>query len=143
MRYFLFTQRLLSHHIFILLLFCFSAQIMSAQTIKRMYAKRTGTPPVVDGLLTDKTWTQAKAVMDFEAFFPDPGEAAEQQTEVRILYDDKAIYIAAIMYEADLSRIGKELSVRDDNTVKSDIFEVYLDPYNTGQNAWSYGVTAQ
>lgn len=140
--FFIFTQRLLSHHIFVLLLFCFSVQTMSAQKINRIYATRTDTPPAIDGLLTDKTWTKAKAVMGFEEFFPDPGEAAEQQTEVRILYDDKAIYIAAIMYEADISRIGKELSVRDDNTVKSDIFEVYLDPYNAGQNAWSYGVTA-
>ncbi len=142
MHHFFILRQLLSRHLFLLLALCFFAQSASAQVIKRTYAVRTDTPPEVDGLLSDRIWRKTKPATDFVTFFPDPGNATEQKTEVRILYDDKAIYVAAIMYESETDKIGKELSVRDDNSVRSDIFEVFFDPYNAGQNAWSYGVTA-
>ncbi len=136
------NRKNLSYYFSIFMLLCFFVQTSSAQSIKRMYAKQTDAPPKIDGLLNDAAWKTAKPAKDFTSYFPTPGLDAEQQTEVRILYDDKAIYVSAIINEEDVSQVAKELSVRDDNNLQTDIFQMFIDPYAQGQNAWGFGVTA-
>jgi len=138
----IFSHKKLPYYFFSFLLLCFLVQTSQAQSIKRMYTTRVSTPPQIDGLLSDKVWTKARPASGFVEFFPTPGDDAAQDTEVRVLYDDKAIYISAILNEKDISRVAKELSVRDDILLQSDIFEVFIDPYGTGQVAWGFGVTA-
>jgi hypothetical protein len=55
---------------------------------------RTGTPPMIDGRLTDPVWLSADPVTDFAplhvAWFDQP-----QPTEAWFAYDDDALYVAA------------------------------------------------
>jgi len=57
-------------------------------------ATRTPRPPKIDGNLSDPVWAQAVPFTDFTQQDPDEGQKPSQKTEVRILYDDRAIYFA-------------------------------------------------
>src|SRR5678816_4141544 len=49
--------------------------------------------PKIDGNLDDIAWASAPVLTDFIQSFPNVGEPASQKTEVKILYDDNAMYI--------------------------------------------------
>ena len=53
----------------------------------------------IDGNLDESQWQNAPVAKDFFMFAPDNGKevAKEKDTEVRILYDNEAIYIGAIL----------------------------------------------
>ena len=58
-------------------------------------ALRTATPPHIDGRLDDDTWTGTPAIDTFTQLDPTEGAPVSEITEVRITYDDEAIYIGA------------------------------------------------
>ena len=49
----------------------------------------------IDGVLDEPIWQSAQKVTDFYQSTPDQGEKASQRTEVRIAYDDDALYVGA------------------------------------------------
>jgi len=51
-----------------------------------------GTPPEIDGLLEDPCWLDSAVAGDFRA--AQTGQPAATPTEARILYDDRALYVA-------------------------------------------------
>ncbi len=61
-------------------------------------ARRTH-PIHLDGILDEPDWSLAGVATTFTQRYPDPGKPATYQTEVRILYDDDAIYVGARMFE--------------------------------------------
>ena len=52
--------------------------------------------PVIDGMLDERVWQQATPIDDFVQTEPTEGQPATERTEVRILYDDTALYIGVI-----------------------------------------------
>ena len=60
-------------------------------------------------------------------FEPDNGKTvdAKKKTEVRILYDDEAIYVAALLYDDEPSKIMKEITERDDFGT-TDAFGIFI-----------------
>ena len=76
----------------IVLMFLFG----SSQT-RNMPAVKTDHSPKIDGLLDDTVWQKAPVATDFIQNFPKAGELATVKTEVRILYDNSSIYIAAML----------------------------------------------
>src|SRR5262245_40771536 len=57
-------------------------------------ASRAARPPLLDGKLTDEVWASAEPTTGFLQTDPDEGKVATEDTEVRVLYDDQAIYMA-------------------------------------------------
>jgi hypothetical protein len=79
---------------------------------------------------------------DFIQNFPNYGSPALAKTEVRILYDNSAIYIGAYLYD-DPALIHKQLTARDEEQQKdADFFSVFLDTYNDKQNGFQFLVTS-
>ena len=76
-------------------------------------------------------------------FEPDNGvpENPNRKTEVKILYDDTAIYIGAMLYDNEPETIMREIAERDD-VGASDFFGVFLNGYNDGQQEFRFFVTA-
>ncbi|MDQ3948775.1 MAG: carbohydrate binding family 9 domain-containing protein [Gemmatimonadota bacterium] len=97
-------------------------------------AVRASRAPAIDGKLAEEDWQRAPAVTDLVQLYPKEGEAASERTEVRVLYDDVAIYVGARMFERDPDKIRAELSRRDDFT-PSDLFGVALDTYHDHQTS--------
>ena len=123
-------------------LVCFSTVLM-AQTIKKANAVRTDHAPKIDGILDDEAWKSAPIAGKFVEFKPVPGrlEKADQKTEVRIVYDNSAIYVAARMLETSRDSIAQELAPRD-QVGNSDFFGIIFDTYLDKINANGFYVTA-
>ena len=74
--------------------------------------------------------------------FPAFGQPASQKTEVKIVYDNAAIYVGAYLYD-DPSLIRKQITARDEEQLKDlDYFSVFLDTYNDHQNGFQFLVTS-
>jgi len=58
-------------------------------------------------VLDDRAWQDATPLSGFVQAEPFEGRPASQNTEVRILYDDQAIYIGVICHDSDPSQIVK------------------------------------
>jgi Domain of unknown function (DUF5916) len=104
-------------------------------------ALRVSAPPRVDGRLDDDAWKGATVLTDFIQSQPDAGRLATERTEVRIVYDDEALYIGGMMHDSDpgayvvqsLERDFPSLSTRD-----ADIFSVTLDTFLDRRNSFIF-----
>ncbi len=62
-------------------------------------AKRTGTI-AIDGKIDEAAWAAATPISELTQSFPNEGKEPSEKTEIRILFDDGAIYIAARMFDS-------------------------------------------
>jgi hypothetical protein len=97
----------------------------------------------IDGKLDENTWQTAAIANDFIMFDPDNGKAIPEnkRTEVKVLYDNDAIYIGAIMYDENPGKILREITQRD-NFGTSDLFGVFINGFNDGQQDFQFFVNA-
>jgi hypothetical protein len=105
-------------------------------------ATRIAHAPKIDGQPTDDCWKNLPFADDFVMHRPQPYRKSEFRTEVKIAYDDVAIYILGYMYDNDPKNIRRELGARDNLDVATDLINVGFDTYNDDQNAFRFGVTA-
>ncbi|MCK6641151.1 MAG: carbohydrate binding family 9 domain-containing protein [Bacteroidia bacterium] len=98
--------------------------------------------PVVDGELTDAIWNSAESADGFLQQSPNPGAPARQRTEVKVIYTDDAIYIAARMFDSSPDSILHQLSPRDEYQNNTDAFGILIDPYHDKRNGFFFAVTA-
>nr|WP_321223828.1 DUF5916 domain-containing protein [uncultured Psychroserpens sp.] len=105
-----------------------------AQEKKQLQIERTNTPPKIDGILDDAVWQTAQEAKGFTQFRPDAGvkDSIGNHTIVKMTYDDKAIYVAAYLYD-DPNKIMRQFTSRDDFG-QSDFFGLILNPNNDAQN---------
>jgi hypothetical protein len=90
-------------------------------------AVRAQAPVTVDGRLDDEAWTSVPAFSDFTQRDPEEGQPASERTELRLLYDDDALYVGARLDDGEPDRIVVRLSRRDESA-EADRFSIYLDP---------------
>lgn len=112
-----------------------------AQT-KEILAQRTQESIKIDGNLTEKAWANAPIAADFVQNAPSPGVSPHYQTEVKVLYDNVALYVSAILYDPHPDSILKELGNRDAGENNADLFAVSIDTYWDKQNAFDFMVSA-
>ena len=67
-------------------------------SLKIMYATRTLTSPKIDGKLDDDCWIDAPLTSGFTQNEPYFGKPESQLTQVKMLYDNQALYVYALMY---------------------------------------------
>lgn len=101
--------------------------------------KELKTPPKVDGVIDESVWDEVEWASDFIQVEPNPGELSSQKTKVKLLYDNDALYVLAIMEEKE--EIFTYLSERDDPG-NADWFGLLIDAYNQGTNGLGFFVTA-
>ncbi|MGH2567640.1 MAG: DUF5916 domain-containing protein, partial [Bacteroidota bacterium] len=104
-------------------------------------AVRTPVAPRIDGILDEPEWRLAQPVTDFTQRDPDEGKPATERTEIRILYDNEALYFGCMMYDAEPSKIVARLLRRDDET-ESDLISIRIDSYHDHQTAFEFTILA-
>ena len=126
----------------LVLLFCLcSLQAIAQHSTKRtIVAKRIAENIKVDADLSESIWQTAPTASNFVQNSPNPGSLPSQKTEVKILYDDAAIYIGAMLYDTHSDSILQELTERD-QIGNSDYFGVLIDAYQDGNNALGFITT--
>ena len=90
-------------------------------------AARALVPPVIDGRLDDKAWSDSIPASEFRQRSPKEGEPATEQTELRVVYDNSALYVGIRMFDKEPSRIIRRLARRDSDA-ETDSVTLYLDP---------------
>jgi len=93
-------------------------------------AARRSSPIVLDAKLDEPAWSTATAITDFKQVDPDEGKPASQRTEVRILYDDHALYIGAKMFDDHGAAGVTTRLVRRDASFDSDYLDIEIDGHH-------------
>jgi len=99
--------------------------------------------PTIDGMLEDVAWQEAAPLTDFVQADPLEGEPASEQTEVRLLYDDEALFVGVTLHDTDPSQIVTTDTRRDSNLGDQDSFQVILDTFADHQNGFVFGTNAE
>ena len=102
----------------------------------RPQASRVDTPVSIDGALDDAAWAGAVPISDFRQTLPTEGEPASERTVVRLIYDDDAIYVGAIL--DDRSPVTTRLARRDAGLENSDVLVVLFDSYHDHETAYRF-----
>ena len=105
-------------------------------------AAKTTTAPIIDGIADDPAWLSVLPNSNFTQFKPVHGANPSFRTEVKIMYDDAAIYILAQMYDPHPDSILRQLGLRDEDNLNADMFSIEFDTYNNQLDAYSFLVTA-
>ena len=127
---------------------CFLAVVLSlaaanllpaAGAVEReVKARRTEETMRIDGRLLEAAW-QGEGAGGFTQRNPLDGKPATERSEVWVAFDDKAIYVAARMYDAQPDKIVGLLGRRDDD-LDSDWFTFAVDPYFDRRSGFSFSV---
>lgn len=127
----------------ILLLSILIINIQGYSQKKTLQTQFTAENISIDGKLNEEAWKNAVTASDFVMFTPDNGKPIpdNQKTEIKVLYDNDAIYIGAILYDNEPDKILKEISKRD-NFGTADVFGVFINGFNDGQQNFEFFVSA-
>ncbi len=108
---------------------------------KNLNAIRSNDVIKIDAQLNEPIWLAAPAASNFMQREPQQNIPASFNSEVKIVYDNEAIYISAHLFDPSPDSILHELSLRD-NYSNTDVFSIYFDTYHDLQNRFEFGVTA-
>ena len=106
-----------------------------------VHAMRVTKPIDVDGILNEPDWSQAVPETTFYDSDPYEGTVPSQRTEIRVLYDENALYIGARMFDTDPDSVIARLTRRD-VTIASDGLTLYLDPMHDRRSGYYFKINA-
>ena len=104
-------------------------------------AVRVTRPPIIDGHLDDDAWQVVEPATTFTQQDPAEGQPATERTELKVAYDDEAVYVAARMYDREASQIARRLSSRDEES-DADYLDIYLDAMHDHQTGAAFQISA-
>lgn len=131
-------------------LFSFFIQLTNAQDKEKNLSERKSyqalrihNSPKIDGLLEDEVWQKANTASNFMMVEPGDGDPVPPgyETDVKLLYNDEAIFIGAYMRSSHPDKTIKQFTQRD-NIGLSEFFIVDINPYDDGENQTRFLITA-
>src|SRR5690348_7647732 len=108
----------------LLLIALLAAPLIVDPPIPRYEVHRATAPIVVGGKLDDAAWAKASPPINL-SFFWDSQKGAKQKTDVRLLWDDQALYVGYDLEDADITA---QFTERDDPTYRDDAAEIFINP---------------
>jgi len=116
--------------------------IIAYPQARQMAAVKLTLPVKIDGDLNDAAWANIPVAGDFITFSPHFGNISNYKTEVKIAYDNDAVYIGAYLYD-NPKNIRTQITARDISDRQDvDVFTVGFDTYLDRQNAFLFKITA-
>jgi len=134
--------RFLKYRFLLLFLLCINIYGHAQVKTQHLEAIRTSTSPKINGIIDESVWNDVPVANDFIQYEPVNGKPSKFKTEVKVIYDDAAIYVCANMYDPHPDSIPCELGKRDNDNLNSDYFSLNLNPFNDGQNALIFSVSS-
>lgn len=99
--------------------------------------------PTIDGnILEEELWNSVLPITDLKQIKPNYGASASENTEIRIAYTSKTLYVAVICYDSAPNEIVVSDSRRDADLNDDDSFLFIIDTYNDQQNGFLFGTNA-
>jgi hypothetical protein len=101
---------------------------------------------VIDALANETAWEHALVIDDFVSYRPVPDAAPLTHATVRLLADDRALYVHYTVTDPEPNKVNTRFTNRD-NIWGGDTAGLYIDPAGDGQRAYlflcnPYGVQA-
>lgn len=104
--------------------------------------KKTDEVITIDGVLDEPVWSTTDVATHFQRVQPTDTGFAIAQTEVRLTYNDKTLYMAITCFDPTPGKRPVESLRPDFQFNKNDNFLVFIDTYNDQTNGFSFGVSA-
>lgn len=104
-------------------------------------ASKIQTPPRIDGILDDAVWNDVQPAADFIQRDPEEGKPGSELSEVRVLYDDEALYFGCTFRDKEALGIIARLTRRDDE-IESDFASIRIDSYHDHQTGYEFTFNA-
>ena len=125
----------------VLFMLLFSSSFAQVEELKKLNLniKFSEISPKIDGVIDDDFWSKIPFVSDFKQTTPRPGQNPSYRTEVKLTYDNTALYVAARMYDNPDS-INVFLTERD-QIGNSDFFFIAFNTYRDGINGEGLGIS--
>ncbi len=114
---------------------------LSAQEVPTAAAVRVTAQPSVDGVLDDPAWANGGVITGFVQNEPFEGQTATERTEIRVVFDDEAMYVGAWMFDSDPTGIVFGETRRDASLEETDALLLIFDTYLDRQNGFVFGTT--
>ncbi len=114
---------------------------LSQQEQKALQITFTNETITIDGTDKERAWSASQQTDYFINKWPIDTGYASLQTEVRMLYDDKFLYVFAKMYVHDDNLVIQSLK-RDVNPYYSEGISIVVDPSNQQSSGFTFGVNA-
>jgi hypothetical protein len=106
-----------------------------------MLAASARGPIAIDGRLSETDWAEVEPAKGFVQIDPDNGSPATHDTEVRILYDDRFLYVGARCRDEEGKDHTRVREIRRDfDYWTNDLFGVAFDAFGDGRNAMAFQV---
>ncbi|HWI19990.1 MAG TPA: DUF5916 domain-containing protein, partial [Vicinamibacterales bacterium] len=112
----------------------------TARNDRRLKAAKAQGPIALDGKLDEASWASAPMATNFLQNDPREGQPATYDTEVRMLYDDRALYIGVFAKDPEPAKIIVNELRKDFNTGSADGFQVVIDTFNDERNGYQFAV---
>ncbi|MDE0088207.1 MAG: hypothetical protein OXU23_20975 [Candidatus Poribacteria bacterium] len=116
----------------ILLVFASCININVNKHPKELKAVKVTSPPVIDGNLDDAVWKKAPRGIDFVDRNAN-NETAQDQTVIKLVYSDKAIYLAWYCYDEKPDQIVTNVTEDQVRPFNEDWISFTIDPLHTHQ----------
>jgi uncharacterized lipoprotein YddW (UPF0748 family) len=110
-----------------------------AQDTRHYTCYRTTEHIASDGLLDEPDWARAEWSDDFVDITGNPGLKPQYRTRIKMLWDDKNLYLAAELLEP---HTWATIHKKDAVIFKDNDFEIFLDPDGNGLNYYEIEVNA-
>lgn len=94
----------------------------------------------LDGRLDEDFWKQAAAATAFRQQEPLEGQLASEQTAVRVVYDEKNLYLGVRLFDSNPDQIKAFQRRRDADLSTDDVFAFILDTYNDQRSAFYFEI---
>ena len=130
--------------IFLGLIYLAATEVSLGQENDKSYeAFRITSAPKIDGIFESEVWDQVPIASNFVMFKPGDGTPVREthRTEVKIAYNDEAVFVAAYLFDNQPDRIHREFAQRD-NIPAADYFVVDLNTYRDGENQTRFIITS-
>ena len=96
--------------------------------------------PVIDGKLNDACWKTGEWSGNYTQWIPNDGAQPSQPTQLRILYDDKNMYVAIRAFDNEPKKIIRKAGRRDE--FAGDMVGVSFDSYHDHRTAFEFDASA-
>jgi hypothetical protein len=123
-----------------LLIPCAAILLSSAAHAQHFEARQVDVGPTVDGRANDEAWIGARPASAFTSFRPTEGADPSFRTEVRVVFDDRSLFVLVRAHDPRPDSIIGVLARRDNVGPPSDLIQLYLDSYHDGRTGFQYAV---
>ena len=124
------------------LFFFYSFQNLLSQEKYNISASYTEETITLDGMDNEVSWGKASMISDeFNGIIPIPGNKGSQKNEIKIIYDNKFLYVFAKAYTT-ADKVGEPSLKRDAKTRGADAILVMFDTYSDATNAFWFESTS-